>query len=242
MMLGCAGSTHSESVCQLAADHLAACDGDDPAPEEPSCDQELAQFILETDCENIGAGLNDVKADASGFRRWACKIGLYRYCDQPACVPDFDESEFSPVETPPGSACLEGALKYQGCGACSYYSCREETAQCGQDGYLIRYAERYCMRYRLVSEPHASAAGRRWLRDVRRCLIETLDQTAPGDDCDTLTTNGLASHAPCYLENGFCDLPIRDWLLVLNTVDRQDSALRHGLVVGIGCLKQWLGG
>lgn len=245
LLLGCgdpADTPPADSPCQAAADHLATCDGSDPVPVVDDCDPAQARAILDADCAAIGGGLSDTKADATGFRGWGCRIGLYRYCDVDRCEAEADEANFEPLAAPEeGSACLQEALEFRGCGACVYYTCREATANCGEDGYLMRFAHAYCMRYRQVAEPNFSPAGQRWLRDVRRCLVESLDANAPGDDCDTLETEGFASHPGCYLSTGFCDLPFRDWLGVLNTIDYRDTPLRQVLVTGIQCLGERLG-
>ncbi|MGK0362539.1 MAG: hypothetical protein ACI9U2_004860 [Bradymonadia bacterium] len=243
-MTGCSATdtAPAANACQAAADHLAACEGRDPVPAVGDCDPAQAQAILDADCEAIGGGLNDAKSDSTGFRAWGCRIGLYRYCDAQACDAEADEANFEPLAAPDeGSACLQDALAYRGCGACAYYACREETANCGEDNYLMRFAHAYCVRYRQSAEPNFSPQGQRWLRDVRRCLVESLDANAPGDDCDTIEAEGFASHPGCYLSTGFCDLPFSDWLGTLNTIDYRDTPLRQVLVTGIQCLGERLG-
>ena len=194
-----AGDTaYSVDPCQAAADHVAACGGDIPAPEVDVCDPIQARAILDTECDSLSDGLADAKSDRFGYRSWACQIGLYHYCPVPVCLPEADEISFeAPLvsEDSAGSACLQAALEYQGCGACAYYACREANAHCGDDGYLIRFAEKYCLRYRMVSEPEASPEAKRWLRDARRCLITTLDAQVPLDDsCESFETIGFDSH------------------------------------------------
>lgn len=237
-----AASDTPADPCQAAADHLAACAGGDPAPVVDACDPEQAQAILDADCNLLTNGLDDAKSDGFGFRAWGCRAGLYRYCTEPMCEPAVDEAEFEPLAGPEGSACLQDALNYQGCGACAYYACREADAQCGDDAYLIRFAEKYCLRFRMVSEPEASPEAKEFLRKIRRCLITTLDELVPeNDDCEAFETTGFNSHPECYIEAGFCDLGVSDWLLVLNTIDTTDNNFRQMLITGIGCLGEWTG-
>lgn len=152
--------------------------------------------------------------------------------DEP--VSELPESTFAE-----SSECAAGALGYEGCGACEYYACREAEAQCGEDGYLMGFAHKYCNRYRLVTEQRISSAGQTWFRRVRRCLIEELEASA-ATTCEEIERAGLGSHPLCYAETGFCDLPVADWVGVLNTVDPGDLPLREVLMSAHSCLREWL--
>ncbi|TNF37141.1 MAG: hypothetical protein EP329_03925 [Deltaproteobacteria bacterium] len=242
------GEGAQTDVCQAAADHIAACSGQS-APVAPACDEAQAQEVLDRSCEALDAALGDQKSDgwSAALARFGCGLGLYRYCPEVACDADADEAEgflTAPDAVPDGaSACAVDALAYQGCGACAYYACREATAGCGADGYLMRFAHHYCERYRLISEPEASPAARRFLERVRRCLVTRFDREVPeGTDCATMRDLGFASHPDCYVETGFCELSIADWLLVLNTIDDGDADFSQMLTTGVLCLREWLGG
>ena len=226
----------------------------DEAAPTGDCDEEQATQILGLDCPAIHLSMLDNKADTFVQQRadFACALGFYAMCTVPLCQPGNDEPDtretLPPVnpalndpEAQEPSACAQEALAYQGCGACRYYTCLEETMRCGPDGYLLRFANAYCLRYRLVSEPLASPDAAAWLTRVRRCLIKELDQALPVEDCDALERAGLESHPRCYISTGFCDLAAADWWLVLGTIKASDWSFREMLLAGHGCLAKWLG-
>ena len=232
--------------CQAAADHLAACHGQPAAPVS-ECDEDQARAVLTRSCDQLGVALDDTKADSwdASLAGFGCSLGLYRYCPEVACDAAADERDFvtAPSPAPEGlSACAVAALEHQGCGACDYYRCREATARCGPEGYLTRFALRYCERYRLVSEPEASPAARAFLERVRRCLIVRFDQGVDRESCDAMQQRGFESHPPCYVEAGFCDLAVSDWLLVLATIDAGDASFSQMLTTGVLCLREWFDG
>ena len=71
-------------------------------------------------------------------------------------------------------------------------------------------------------------------------MVETLDRAVPEDERDAFEVEGFNSHPECYIAMGFCELPVKDWLLVLNTNDGRDSNLRQVLITGVGWLGEWL--
>lgn len=233
--------------CQAAIDHLAACDADVAAEVGDACDAAVARTILDLDCAAL-ADANDPKSD--GFRasvaRFSCDAGLYRHCQVPVCAADADEALLTPASAPApapegASDCAVDALAYEGCGACEYYACREREANCGPEGYLLKFGYRYCNRYRLAAEQHASPAGQAWLRNIRRCLIEVIDRDVRGGNCESMWQRGFDSHPECYTSTGICDLPISDWLLTINTIDPGDLDFKLMLLTGNQCLKEWFG-
>lgn len=248
-LVACADGDHQAAdPCQAAADHIASC-LDQTAPAASACNRAQAETVLDLSCDDLDAAMGDEKSDSFDARLagFSCGLGLYRYCPAVTCDPPADEAAgffTAPAPTPAdASPCAAHALAFQGCGACAYYACREATAHCGEDGYLMRFANHYCQRYRLVSEPHASPAARRFLERVRRCLVTTFDAEVPeGTDCATMRERGFASHAGCYVETGFCDLAVADWLLVLNTIDHGDTDFGQMLTTSILCLREWLAG
>jgi hypothetical protein len=67
-----------------------------------------------------------------------------------------------------------------------------------------------------------------------------LDAQDQSNDCQSIGETGLGSHPGCYVDTGFCDLPISDWILVLNTIEPVDLSFREMFVTGHGCLQDWL--
>ncbi len=229
------------SECEQAAHHMAACMGElPPGQVSASCDLDVARQVLSLDCAQLSANTTDIKSDgfSSALADFACGIGLYRYCPIPTCVPDLDEPLHSaPAVAPEGSSqCAIDALAFEGCGACDYYRCREQEDACGPDGYHLGFGYHYCNAFRLIAERHASPEAQGWLSRVRRCLIETLDRDETEGDCNQLKERAFDSHVECYVKTGFCDLPLSDWLLVVNTVKLRDIDLYQLFATSSECL------
>jgi len=71
-------------------------------------------------------------------------------------------------------------------------------------------------------------------------MIALERDSSPSDSCDEIQTIAFDSHPDCYVDKGFCDLPISDIFSVVMTIDSEDYQLRQLLGVGVGCLSEWL--
>lgn len=228
---GCAPA--NDDPCVAAADHLAACGGAAAVVTAAACDASTAQAVLATSCEQLQVVL-DGKTDGP-LASLACALGFYAACPVPACEP-----AAQPVDP---AACASIIEAHDDCQLCDYYTCRERTARCGDDAYLIDYVGRYCQRFAQVTEPRVSAAAAAWLQRVRRCLVTWLEQNVPYDaPCEDVDRLGTDSHAACYVETGFCELSIADWAAIVHTIDVGDAPFRVMLATAQGCLGEWLGG
>lgn len=236
-----------------------------------ACDAAVAASVLSTDCAVLSAQFGEGKAD-SPLGSLACRLGFFAACPVPACPDSEPEASPAPERAPgrppetaasapeaapepdqaPDTtatapepverACTRFLGAADDCRLCAYYDCRERTAECGPDAYLVDYARRYCERFALVTEPRVSPAASAWLKRVRRCLAEWLEENVADDaDCETIDRDGTASHAVCYVETGFCQLSVSDWLGVLHSVDPGDAPFRVMLATAQGCLGEWLG-
>lgn len=222
--------------CAAAAAHLSICASASLPVAMQDCALSDAEVILGSSCEELQHQMTDSKADGGWLATMACRLGFYSQCAQPACQERADE-------WPKGLAPCTQWLQFDGCAICQYYACRERVSQCGADGYLVGYVGRYCGRFATVTEPRVSPQAQRWLTDVRRCLIETLESDVPYDaSCSDIETRGIASHAECYLKIGFCELDVVDWLAIVHSIGAADIPLRSVLTTGHGCLRQWLKG
>lgn len=105
----------------------------------------------------------------------------------------------------------------------TYYRCAEQTLHCGPDGYLIGYGARYAERFYRQTRPWMSPAGKRWLDDTLVCLQvalrERIDATT---SCTDVRTRAFDTHPECYVDGGFCALPLSDWFAVAATIDGWD--------------------
>lgn len=105
----------------------------------------------------------------------------------------------------------------------TFYRCAEQTLRCGPDGYLIGYGARYAERFYRRTRPWMSPAGQRWLDTTLVCLQATLrERIDASTSCDDVRTRAFDSHPECYVEAGFCALPLSDWFAVAVSIDGRD--------------------
>ena len=113
-------------------------------------------------------------------------------------------------------------------GACLFYRCLDDTLGCGADAYLIDFACRYADLYLAETYAEMTGAGQAFLESAFECLQARLAaETDALTDCTAAAELGFASHVPCYLAAGFCELPLEDKLLVFAAIDPED--LEHPL-------------
>ncbi len=246
-------SALSIAPCTAAASYLEACGGTASSAFEAQCTDELAQALLNMGCGELAEALEQEglippaaqtpsapPTLAPGYTpNWpgsslACALGFSFACPVPECT--LDEGIEAPTE---GDACIEW-MRFKGCGACEYYRCREAQSQCGEDGYLQAYVGPYCDRFSRVTEAKASPAAAAWLEEVRACLITTLDNaTDETSSCEEIETIGIASHATCYVQSGFCELGLSGWFHIVHTIDPGDVPFQQILATGQLCLQSW---
>jgi hypothetical protein len=125
-----------------------------------------------------------------------------------------------------------------------FYLCAEavvrDGAGCGPDGYLLGYGTRYSQRFYKEARPRMSSRGQRWIDDVLVCLQRDLrDAIDVETSCEDIRTIAFDSHPQCYVEAGFCALPVWDVLTVVWTIDASDwlgsSAARQAVRTALGC-------
>jgi hypothetical protein len=123
----------------------------------------------------------------------------------------------------------------------TFYQCAEQALHCGPDGYLIGYGTRYAERFYRYTRPWMSPAGKRWIDATLVCLQEKLRERIDAQtSCDDVRTIAFDSHPECYVESGFCELPVTDWFAVAATIDGRDwlsqDALRQVSTTAHACL------
>lgn len=227
VLAGC--GTPAADPCDAAAAHVRACTGVDVAT-PASCDRDAATQLLGLDC----AALADATRAPAHARTShtldaiACAAGIVRLCPMPACT--------APAYPGPSTTCRD-YIGIAGCGGCQFYACREAEHACGDSGYYVAYAEKYCVRFLQSLRPRMSPAGQRFLDVARDCLMRYVDDELPADDaCDDVRTRAFHSHVACYHDNGFCALPATDQWLLINTVDPADLDLSAALQTALSCL------
>jgi len=102
---------------------------------------------------------------------------------------------------------------------CSFYrSCAEAKQPCGSEGYALGYGEYFCSKF-TQNINGFSQAGQNWVYSVMTCLQKALISAVTCDvSCSSIESAAFASHAPCYVEAGVCDLSFGDWLQIIGVV------------------------
>jgi hypothetical protein len=238
LVSGC--SPDGDDPCRAAAAHVAACAGT-TLPAATGCDPDVARALLALDCAALAPAAraaSAARASSAGqarpdsltdvLRGIACAAGIVRACDAPACTDE---------PYPARSLVCADYIAVAGCGGCQFYACREAEHSCGASGYYVGYAQKYCERFLAALRPRMSPAGQRFLDAGRDCLMRFVDAELPADDaCDDVKQRAFASHVACYHDNGFCELPLADRWLLVNTVDPADFDLVAALRTGLSCL------
>lgn len=232
--LGCVESDMEEpvsadaDVCAQASAHLSAC-MDQSMSLGAQCDVDSAQEVLAQDCTLLR---NPGKADFVGD--WLCKLGFLYHCSMPLCFLD------DPLVEAMEAGHCEEFIGVDGCASCDYYLCREirRDEPCGDRGYAMGFARHYCQLFTELTTERLSPRGQQWISDVRPCLQIALEEIDDDASCEETKRHGYESHPACYVDNGFCELPVTDMLAVLNTVAPQDLGVQP-FVTGIECVKSW---
>jgi hypothetical protein len=108
---------------------------------------------------------------------------------------------------------------------CDFYSCRDQIAKCGADGYYLGYGYKYCKLFNEETFPKMSEKGRIWLSQVRQCLqSQLLNELPESSSCKDAQKFAISSHSDCYAppDNqslSFCNLDFQDKLNVYRTLD-----------------------
>jgi hypothetical protein len=228
-----ASSASDADLCRAAVAHVNACAGTTlTAP--AVCDTDAARALADLGCDQLrgpaAARAADVHADsvADFVRGLACDAGILRACDAPAC----DAPKYPSIST----TCAD-YIAIAGCGGCQFYACREAEHACGPSGYYTAYAQKYCERFLAVLRPRMSPAGQRFLDAGRDCLMRYVDEQIPvADECSDVKQRAFASHVACYHDNGFCQLPLSDRWLLVNTVDPADVEFSSAIKTLASCL------
>ncbi|MFN3454900.1 MAG: hypothetical protein ACK41T_08075 [Pseudobdellovibrio sp.] len=116
-------------------------------------------------------------------------------------------------------------------GACEYYLCKEQTDQCGQRGYYLDFAYKYCVKYK-KSESKYSELGQIFISNIRRCLqdeLETAQLDRKTNSCKDIKKYAINTHKSCYSKYRFCELSYADQWRVKYTAK---SALLDPAILG----------
>ncbi|MCB9727850.1 MAG: hypothetical protein H6746_05100 [Deltaproteobacteria bacterium] len=139
-------------------------------------------------------------------------------------APDAEASTATPLCQP---------VPYDGAAteACTFYACADALiagGTCAPTDYVMGFACKYADRYLSQVHPELSPAGQAFLEGVFVCLQEALvpfvadAAAAQAATCPAVAEAGFGAHVPCYLQNGFCDLPTADIASIALAIDQPD--------------------
>lgn len=111
---------------------------------------------------------------------------------------DFAHAEFAP-----------SCPKMSKANSCDFYDkCLEAKNSCGSDGYPLGYGLKFCETFNSME---LSASGEKWITATMACLQERLiDYAEVKTSCDKIHTEAFNNHVQCYVDSGFCKLPLSD--------------------------------
>ena len=213
-----ADSDAPSDLCTQAQAHLTECLGAEPA--EVACDPAAASMILGETCAAL---TEPSKQDV--FSTSLCRLGFLSRCPVTACAPSTASDQCSDY------------IAREDCSQCEYYLCRdnERSETCGAAGYYRGFGYEYCERFLEVTTPQLSPAGQRFAHDVRRCLMQALEDVPTDAACAAVTSTALGSHPDCYIEAGFCTLPLHDWVAIAATIQPGDASFKEMLETAKRC-------
>uniref|UniRef100_A0A915ESA2 Uncharacterized protein n=1 Tax=Ditylenchus dipsaci TaxID=166011 RepID=A0A915ESA2_9BILA len=116
---------------------------------------------------------------------------------------------------------------------CAGYKCFESLCNCGQQGYLLAYGDKYCYRFHEDDIFHSfDQAGQQFIHCTAQCLLDDMQdyvQTKISPqlveqkvDCDHLKETAFESHVDCYLKCNFCTICQTNKIALWHTYDLTD--------------------
>lgn len=100
---------------------------------------------------------------------------------------------------------------------CEYYSCIAAAKHCDNNSYPTQYGRKFCLRYGQGLDKF-SREGRRWVVNVRKCLMNEMEKFEESLTCGDLKVKAFRSHVNCYVDHGFCELSLRDKQQIMTTI------------------------
>lgn len=102
-------------------------------------------------------------------------------------------------------------------GHCHYYSCVSRQLGCSKDDYFLAFGEKNCRRFYSL-EPYLTDKGIEFTRRSRICLEKKIDEERRAVTCQRSSSLAKGHHISCYVSEGYCDLPMRDRVVIVGSV------------------------
>ncbi len=115
-------------------------------------------------------------------------------------------------------------------GSCDFYLCQDKKNPCGVDGYNLSFGYKYCSgsQFSLLKNMQ-TATGKKWVRQVISCLQRkslTVSKLLNGNlstnlRCEKIQSESFNSHPDCYVESGFCELPLQEKMHIVALIKNE---------------------
>lgn len=122
---------------------------------------------------------------------------------------------------------------------CDFYRCVDKEMPCGDDGYLLGFGERFCLRFDNILD-NLSPQGKTWFFTARQCLTEKILTLDKSSSCHEIEEKSYSDHKPCYIESGYCDLSVKDKAFIMKVISpllMKKKVLSVGMDVQLNCMK-----
>lgn len=126
-------------------------------------------------------------------------------------------------------------------GSCDYYICREQLHPCEEEGYYLRFGKNYCEKSVNSVKPNLTPRGQQWIDKAAECLQREVELKIIVDaDCGEVKRLAIQGHARCYLDSGFCDLPLGDQVQIIYSI--RNAVWVQGVIgEGLNVLRECVG-
>ncbi|KAK4220956.1 hypothetical protein QBC38DRAFT_493060 [Podospora fimiseda] len=160
-------------------------------------------------------------------------------------VGDLTCEQCGNCELCPGNPMCQETCKEPTLRSCGFYSeCAEATLKCGDGGYPIKYGRKNCLAFQSDLAKY-SGAGQTFIWNTMYCLQVALRDAINCDStCGQVNDAAFDSHPTCYINSGFCNLPVEDWWQLIKTVNTDllgMQSVKQILQTGCGCAGQMVG-
>jgi hypothetical protein len=130
----------------------------------------------------------------------------------------------------PGDPMCQSSCQVPPPKSCSFYrTCAEAKMPCQSTGYALGFGEYFCSKY-TNNIGGFTPAGQDWVYNVMSCLQKALIPVLTCDvSCPAIETAAFATHAPCYIQAGVCNLDPGDWMQIMSIVGG-DARTRNAIM------------
>lgn len=108
--------------------------------------------------------------------------------------------------------------------SCEFYLSLEQSTACGPSGYTKDFGYPYCEKFLKSKFYRFSREGKIFLLKNALCLQNILYAAYNENQdisCNEIKALSFEGHNDCYIDSGFCELPISDKIILTNIIKNQ---------------------